>query len=154
MAPISSPNQIYNMNKLGKFLADVGMPGQNGPSTGGGTGGSTGGGPSTLFGKITEPQELQKFNVQSGGIGKLLNLVFQVLIIVGGIYAIFNFILAGYAFLSAGDDPKKAAAAWAKIYQSAIGLLFMAGAFLLAALFSQLIFGDWHTILNPSIPTL
>lgn len=132
------------MEKISKLLADVGMPGQNGP----------GGGGTSIFGKITEPAELQKFNVEDKGIGRMLNFVFQTLIIVGGIYAIFNFILAGYAFLSAGDDPKKAAGAWKKIYQSAIGLLFMSAAFLLAKLFSQLIFGDPNFIISPKIPTL
>lgn len=132
------------MNKIGKLLADVGMPGKDGPDGGG----------SSIFGKITEPLELQKLRVEEGGIGKILNIIFQLLIIVGGVYALFNFILAGYAFLSAGDDPKKAAGAWAKIYQSAIGLLFMAGAFILAALFGQLIFGNANQLLSPVIPTL
>jgi hypothetical protein len=76
------------------------------------------------------------------------------LIVGGGIYALFNLVLAGYSFLGAGDDPKKVEAAWAKIWQTAIGLLFMAGAFVLAAIFGQLIFGDWSFILDPQIPTL
>jgi len=76
------------------------------------------------------------------------------LIIGASIYALFNFVLAGYAFMSAGDDPKKVAGAWAKIWQTALGLAFSAGAFVLAALFGQLIFGKWDFILNPVIPTL
>ena len=56
--------------------------------------------------------------------------------------------------MSAGDDPKKVAGAWAKIWQTALGLAFAAGAFVLAALFGQLIFGNPTFILNPTIPTL
>lgn len=108
-----------------------------------------------IFGTLTQPEALQNFgSVQSGGLGKLLNLLFNVLIVAGGIYAVFNFILAGYAFMSAGDDPKKMEAAWGKIYQTAIGLVFLVGSFLLAAVFGQLILGDYGALLNPIIPAL
>lgn len=108
-----------------------------------------------VFGPIASPTALGNFgNVESGGIGRLLNLIFNLLLVGGGIFALFNLILAGYAFLSAGDDSKKLEGAWGRIWQTAIGLVFMAGAFVLAAIFGKLIFGDWNAILNPSIPAL
>jgi hypothetical protein len=108
-----------------------------------------------IFGQIKPPAALDKFgSVEQGGIGVFLNLVLKILIVGGGIYALFNLVLAGYAFMSAGDDSKKMEAASAKIWQTAIGLVFMVGAFVLAAIFSILIFGRADAILNPSIPTL
>ena len=56
--------------------------------------------------------------------------------------------------MSAGEDAKKVAGAWAKIWQSLLGLAIAAGSFVLAAIFGQLIFGQWDFILNPQIPTL
>jgi hypothetical protein len=56
--------------------------------------------------------------------------------------------------MSAGDDSKAVAGAWAKIYQTVIGLAFAAGAFVLAAIFGQLIFGDPTFILKPVLPTI
>ncbi|MCX6705126.1 MAG: hypothetical protein NT162_02200 [Candidatus Woesebacteria bacterium] len=53
--------------------------------------------------------------------------------------------------MSAGDDPKKVAGAWAKIWQTALGLAVAAGALVLAAIFGQLIFGSPTAILNPTI---
>ncbi len=107
------------------------------------------------LGVINRPTPLRRFgSVESGAIGLFLQLIFNILIVAGGIYAVFNFILAGYAFLSAGDDPKKIQGAWAKIWQTAIGLAFIAGSFLLAAIFGRLIFGDASSLLKPSIPTL
>ena len=107
------------------------------------------------LGRVPLPTALTGFgDVSGGGIGKFLNLTLKLLIVGGGVYALFNFILAGYAFMSAGDDPKKMEGAWAKIYQTAIGLVFMAGAFVLAAIFGQLIFGDWYFILKPLVPTI
>ena len=107
------------------------------------------------FGTIPPPSGLAKYSTNPGtAIGTLIQYVVWILIVGAGIYALFNFILAGYAFMSAGDDPKKVAGAWSKIWQTALGLAVAAGAFVLAALFSQLIFGQWDFILNPQIPTL
>ena len=107
------------------------------------------------LGTVPLPAAVSQFgDVNNGGIGNFLNIIIKLLLVGGGVYALFNFILAGYGFLSAGDDPKKVEAAWGKIYQTAIGLLFMAGAFVLAAIFGQLIFNDWSFILNPQIPQI
>lgn len=108
-----------------------------------------------IFGTVTAPSPLANFGtVEGGGIGTFLNLIFKLLLVGGGIFALFNLILAGYAFMSAGDDPKKMEGAWGKIWQTAMGLLFMAGAFVLAAIFGLLIFGSSSAIISPSIPTL
>lgn len=110
----------------------------------------------SIFGKIELPASVaSKYpgGVEGGAIGSFLNLIMKGLIGIAGIYALINLILAGYAFMSAGDDPKKIAGAWAKIWQTLLGLAVSAGAFVLAAIFGQLIFGRWDFILNPSIPT-
>lgn len=105
------------------------------------------------LGRINPPAPTEKFGlVEQGALGVLLNLVFNVLIIIAGIFAVFNFILAGYSFLSAGDDPKQMQAAWSKIYMSVIGLLFAAGSLVLAAIFGQIIFGDPTALISPAIP--
>lgn len=108
-----------------------------------------------VVGTVSPPGALNRFGtITSGGPGNLLQLVFDLLVIGGGIYALINLILAGYSFLSAGSDSKAIEAAWAKIWQSVIGLVFIAGSFLLAAIFGQLIFGSPTAILNPTLPTL
>lgn len=119
------------------------------PSSGG-TGGSSG-----IFGTITAPNPITRFATNPGkGIGNLINILLKVMIVGAAIYALFNLVTAGYSFLSAGDDPKKVAGAWNKIWQSLLGLAVAAGSFVLAAIFGQLIFGQWDFILNPTIPIL
>lgn len=106
------------------------------------------------LGTVPLPSPLVHFGDVNTGPANFLNLALKVLLVGGGIYALFNLVLAGYAFLSAGEDPKKMEGAWGKIWQTALGLIFMAGAFVLAAIFGLLIFGDAGAILNPKIPTL
>jgi hypothetical protein len=81
----------------------------------------------------------------------LLNNILRLLIVVGGVYALLNFVLAGFQFISAGGDPKKIEAAWGKIWQSIVGLLIIVASFALAGLLSKIMFGDYKTILNPTI---
>lgn len=106
------------------------------------------------FGTVTLPAGLGKFGSEPGpAFGKLIQFGLRALIVGAGIYALFNLVLAGYSFMSAGDDSKKVAGAWAQIYQTLIGLAFAAGAFVLAAIFGQLLFGNALFLLQPSIPT-
>lgn len=109
-----------------------------------------------IFGEINLPETFKYGGLTGeGGVGGgligFLNNIVRLLIIVGGLFAFFNLILAGYGFLSAGDDPKKMAGAWAKIWQSIMGLLFILGSFVLAAIFGYLLFGDPRAILKPTI---
>ena len=106
------------------------------------------------FGAVTAPVTPLNAGTPEQSIGKLIQLGIWLLIIGAAIYALFNFVLAGYAFMSAGDDSKKIAGAWAMIWQTALGLMVATGAFVLAAIFGQLIFGSATYILNPILPTL
>ncbi len=103
------------------------------------------------FGPITSPVGVNLYAAGTAGLVQFLNNLLKLLIVVGGLFALFNIVMAGYGFLSAGDDPKKMAAAWAKIWQSLIGLLVIAGSFVLAAIFGYLIFGSATAILSPKI---
>lgn len=110
----------------------------------------------SIIGGITPPAPFKNITGQYGGIEnlgliKFFNNLIRLLFVVGGLWAFLNLVLAGYGFLGAGEDPKKMAAAWAKIWQSMMGLLFMLGSFVLAAIFSYLLFGNPLTILNPKI---
>ena len=102
-----------------------------------------------IFGEVNPPPGVSNFpDVAGGGITQFLNIIFRTLIVIAGLYAIFNLIAAGYAFMSAGDDAKKVAGAWAKISQTLLGLAGAAGAFVLAAIFGRILFGDYTYLLQ------
>ncbi|HCR36000.1 hypothetical protein A2130_04475 [Candidatus Woesebacteria bacterium GWC2_33_12] len=107
------------------------------------------------FGTVKIPSNLETIYGSEPGVafGKLIQFALRGLIVVAGLYALFNLVLAGYSFMSAGDDAKKVAGAWAQIYQTIIGLAVAAGSFVLAALFGQLLFDNWLFLLQPTIPT-
>ncbi len=106
------------------------------------------------FGTVAVPVGLSNFGSEPGpAFGKLIQFGLRALVVGAGLYAMFNLVLAGYSFMSAGDDSKKVSGAWAQISQTFMGLAFSAGAFVLAAIFGQILFGDPLFLLKPSIPT-
>jgi len=105
-----------------------------------------------IFGQIKPPPGVDKYSGgQGAGLVKLLNNILRLLIVGAGLFALFNFIIAGYEFITAGGDAQKINQAWAKIWQSLLGLVVAAGSFTLAAVFGKLIFGRWDAILTPTI---
>lgn len=85
------------------------------------------------------------------GITLFLTNILRLVFVGAGIYAFLNLVIAGFQYMSAGGDTKLLAAAWARIWQSLMGLVIIVGSFALAALFGYLIFGDPGFILNPKI---
>lgn len=109
-----------------------------------------------IIGGVTPPPGVKTWIEQRGGgtipgLIPFANALLKLLIVLAGLYAFFNLIIAGYQFMSAGSDAKKVGEAWSKIWQSLIGLLIVAGSFVLAGIFGWLLFGDPMAILNPSI---
>ena len=106
------------------------------------------------FGEIKPPEAISRFgDVEAGGIGNFLNVIFKLIVVLSGVYALLNLLVGGYGFMSAADDPKKVASAWARIWQTFLGLAFTAGAFVLAAIFGKLIFNDYSALLQIRIVT-
>ena len=83
----------------------------------------------------------------------LLGNLFKLAIVIAGIFALWNFLFAGYQFMSAGGDPKNISKAWEKIYQSVIGLFIAAGSITIAGVIGYLIFKDATFLIIPRIVT-
>ncbi len=109
------------------------------------------------FGSISNPFSKLAPGRYTGTEGEdlvaLANNLIKFVIVLAGLYAFWNLILAGYMFMSAGGDAKAVGKAWEKIWQSVIGLLIVAGSYVLAGIFGYLIFGDASALITPRIFT-
>jgi len=105
-----------------------------------------------IFGQITPPPAVANLapgDTSGGGIFVLLNRIFTLIGVVAGIFFVIQILLAGFAYISASGDQKKTEAAWAKIYQSIIGLVIVSSAFVLTTVIGKLVGMD--NILDPTI---
>lgn len=99
-----------------------------------------------IFGTIQNPTKYASTDGQ--GLFTFLSNIFKLALVIGGIYFVIQVILAGFAYMTANGDTKKTELAWAKIYQSMIGLFIVAAAFVIAAVVGKL---TGITILSPTI---
>ena len=107
--------------------------------------------PTSTIGKVDLPSFFKYGELESGGLGNFLNNIFILISVGAGLFALFNFFIAGYTYMGAKDDKEKIEDAMAHIVNSLIGLLIIAAAFLIAALAGKIFFGDAKFILQPKI---
>ena len=111
----------------------------------------------SVFGEIKNPFGFFKATEYTGVVGPkfglivFLNNLLRIVFVFAGLFAFLNIVFSGFGFISAAGDPKKVSNAWAKIWQSLVGLIIIAASFIFAAIFGQLVFGDATAILNPKI---
>ncbi len=110
-----------------------------------------------FYGRVNPPAAIRRFankgGPAGGGLVILINNLLRLMIVGAGLYALVNFILAGYQFFSAAGDSQKVTQAWAKIWQTLLGLVVVAASFLLAALVGLLLFNDPKMFLQLKIWT-
>lgn len=105
------------------------------------------------WGQVNPPPGVANYESTYGtlnlaGLQGFISNIIKTIIVIAGVFALFNLIIAGYSFMSAGGNPEKIANSWAKIWQTLIGLLIAVGAFVLAGIFGKLIFGDYNALLQ------
>jgi len=109
----------------------------------------------SIFGPIEAPPHIEKHggDIASGNFGLInfLSSFIKLFMVVAGLFAFINLILAGWQYISGGGDPEKISQATSKITYSVIGLLVVVGSFTLAGIFGFILFGDASAILSPKI---
>lgn len=102
-----------------------------------------------VFGKIKSPINNEYFDTPDGnGIFILISNILKMAGYVAGLIFLVQLIKAGFSYMSASGDPKKTEVAWAKIYQSLIGLIIVASAFVISSVIGNFLNID---ILNPQL---
>jgi hypothetical protein len=92
-------------------------------------------------------------STQGEGLIILLTNIVRLAIVLAGVYTLFNIILAGYGFLSAGGDAKLIQKSWERIWRSFLGLIIVAGSIVIAGVLGYIIYGsaNWSLLIRPVI---
>lgn len=124
-----------------------------GGSTGTSTTNSGAGTSEDIFGTIDAPAGVAKYDAASeGGIGLItfVSTLIRIATVVAGVWVMFNFILAGWIYITSNGDAKANSDVVNRVTYSVIGLVIIVASYTLAALVGLLLFGDASYILNPT----
>ncbi|MFA6518223.1 MAG: hypothetical protein WCV93_01045 [Candidatus Shapirobacteria bacterium] len=89
-----------------------------------------------IFGTVGNPTAYK--SDAGSGLFIFMSNIFKIVGTIGAIYVVFQFIIAGYEYISANGDSKKTELAWAKIWQSILGLVIISSAFILSGVIERL----------------
>lgn len=90
-----------------------------------------------IFGTISNPTSYA--SDKGSGLFTLISNLLKFAGVIAGLFFIVQIIMAGFSYMAANGDPKKVDLAWAKIWQSLIGLLIVGSAFVLASVVGKLL---------------
>ena len=117
---------------------------------------------STATGAVTPPGGIGNFDLmaqiqstdsggQNIGIIVFASNLLQLFAIIAGIWAMFNFSVAGYMYITAMSDAGVTEKVKEKVTMTAIGLAIIAGSYIIAGLIGLVMFGDATFIINPKL---
>src|SRR5258708_4985022 len=84
-----------------------------------------------VFGQITPPKGVDRYNAAAGAAGNNIGLilflsnVIKIATIVAGVWVLFNFVLAGYTYITSEGDTGAATKVKDQITNSVIGLVII-----------------------------
>lgn len=109
--------------------------------------------PNITVGKIKPTQGIERFDQASGGIGLMLfiSTIIKFATIIGGVWVLFNFILAGFTYVTSSGDAGAHSKVNDRITMSVIGLILLVATYTIIAIIGFVFFGDAGFILNPQI---
>ena len=89
-----------------------------------------------------------------GQTGNLISTIVRFFIIIAGLFTLSQFFIGGFTYITSGGDKAKVSEAGNKITMSLIGLVVIAASFVIIAIISQLLFGRFDAILNPTLKSV
>ena len=80
-----------------------------------------------------------------------ISAIITLIVVVAGLFTIWQFISGGLAYITGGGDPKKISEANSKLTYAIVGLAIIAASFIIAGILGLVFFGKFNAILNPSL---
>lgn len=84
----------------------------------------------------------------------VISALIRFIVIVAGIFALWQFIQGGLQYVTSGGDKGKLTEAQNKITMSILGLVIIAASFIIIAIVSQILFGSFTAILAPKLQSI
>lgn len=111
----------------------------------------------SVFGEIKPPAVVEQgygvlgADATGTGLTGFLSNIIILLTIVGGVWALFNLVMGGFALITADGDAKEMSKVGERMTMTVVGLILMVAAPLIAALIGLFVFGDATMLLQPTI---
>jgi hypothetical protein len=104
-----------------------------------------------IIGTITTPPQLRATSITD--TGDLISIIIKLLVIIAGLFSLWQFLTAGLTFISSNGDKNKIAQSTNKLNMAIIGLVVIGASFLITAILSWVIYGKVDIFLNPELQT-
>ncbi|HAV15527.1 MAG TPA: hypothetical protein DCX25_04315 [Candidatus Pacebacteria bacterium] len=104
----------------------------------------------TFFGTITQPEALKAYGT-SGGLIVFISNMLTLIVLSGGLFALFNIITAGYLYLTGSGDAKAHEKVLSKLNMSLLGIVLMIMAPAIMAVMGWVLFKDPTFFLKPQL---
>lgn len=106
----------------------------------------------SIFGTIQAPPGVANYSSgETNGLIVFLSNIIRLVAVVAGIFTMFNFVLAGFQYVSAQGDSSTHGKVKERLTMSVIGLIIIVGAYTIAGVVGLVIFGDAGFILSPTL---
>ena len=92
--------------------------------------------------------------IQVPQVGSFISTIVRFIIIVAGLFTLWQFLSGGLGMITGGSDKGKVAEAQNKITMAITGLAIIAASFLIIGIVSQLLFGSFTAILIPQLQSV
>ncbi|MDZ7586262.1 MAG: hypothetical protein U0946_00785 [Patescibacteria group bacterium] len=103
-----------------------------------------------IIGTIDKPKTFSGYDtLEKNGFSGFMSAFLYLLMLVSGLFALVNFIIAAYLYLSSNGNPQQISAAGNKILQSLIGLIIISAAFVIAGFLGWFLFKDTFFLFKP-----
>ena len=106
---------------------------------------------STVIGDIDLPAGIPKETIQTT---EVISALVRFIVVIAGLFALWQLLTGGLAYISSGGDKGKLTEAQNKITMSLVGLVIIAASFLIIALISKILFGEFNAILAPKLKSI
>ena len=104
----------------------------------------------TFFGTISPPPVIAAYGPSGGLIIFMSNLI-RLIVIVAGLFSLYNMISAGFQYITSAGDPKATEKTMNVLTMSLLGLILMIAAPAIAAIVGYVLFKDPTFILKPRL---